>query len=140
MIQFHGLPEFQKTIRDFEKSLKPKVYQATAEIAEDLVRRAINNTPVVTGKLRGNWDISFDGMDRTTEYPTDKGGGRTAGRIYGKLRAFKPPFTRIRLTNIMPYAYTVEFGVSEDGSRVISYPRAYLRRAITSVKAKWGFK
>lgn len=89
------------------------------DIAENVARRAftelfsniIVSTPVDTGRLRGNWQISESfGSDETGI--RDRGGRTTIARVKGFLNGYdmKGP---IAFFNNVPYAVRIEQGHSK---------------------------
>lgn len=111
-----------------------------AEMPEKLVRgtllalssRIIDDTPVDTGRLRGNWQASFDAAKNSQLQRTQKSQGSGAATDEAKqvIGRYQPGQT-FYLTNNLPYAYTIEFG----GSKVKA-PQGMLRKNVAAYQAR----
>lgn len=98
-------------------------------VAIKLFSDVIMDTPVLTGRLRGNWRVSINVPDRNQGQP-DKSGRRTLGQVEAVLSTSKTTDI-LFLTNSMPYAYRIEY---EGWSRNKS-PLGMMRRNVLRFKA-----
>jgi hypothetical protein len=111
-----------------------------AEMPEKVVRgtllglasRIIDDTPVDTGRLRGNWQASFDAAknSKLQRTQTSTGSGAATGEAEQVIGRYQPGQT-FYLTNNLPYAYTIEFG----GSKVKA-PQGMLRKNVAAYQAR----
>lgn len=84
----------------------------------ELVRRVVNNTPVDTGRLRGNWQATIDAPASGTTEIDDKAGQAT---IQAAMPAIKKMTGRVFwLSNNLPYARVVEYGLYPPGPKITS--------------------
>lgn len=119
------------------KSFKQAI-ENLAEMPEKVVRgtllglssRIIEDTPVDTGRLRGNWQASFDAAKsgKISRTQTGPQGSATAEaqQVVGRYQ----PGQTFYLTNNLPYAAVIEFG----GSKVKA-PQGMLRKNVAAYQA-----
>lgn len=114
-----------RRIRGLTKEKMVKVMRiASMETTKDIIM----DTPVDTGRLRGNWQV---GIGQKTEGQLslfDQGGGVTVSRIYGKLIEISYDDVVVFYNNL-PYAYPIEFGHS-----VRKAPQGMVRKNVSN----WG--
>lgn len=82
----------------------------------DLTSAIIKDTPVDTGRLRGNWMASINRKRRTKTETTDSNGGKTIERAKAVIKRFKMGNTYF-LSNNLPYAKKIEYGGSQQSPR-----------------------
>jgi hypothetical protein len=85
------------------------------KIALELQAKVIEKSPVDTGRLRANWNVSLNLMD-TAEYGSDISGSTSILRGVGELFSFKVGDS-IYITNNLPYVAKLEFGLYGDGEK-----------------------
>lgn len=118
--------------RIIEKT-KGNASQIARKVGFELQSRVINKSPVDTGRLRGNWNVSMNSID-VTEYAPDKVGGAVMARANSELSTYKIG-DMIYITNSLPYVSTLEFGLygTGKGATVKTTRDGY------SVQAPYGF-
>lgn len=73
----------------------------------------IKTTPVDTGRARGNWIMTMDGLSRARTGVLDKTGEKSLDRIALALEDFEAGKTKsIWFTNTLPYIVMLEYGWS----------------------------
>ncbi len=101
-----------KVDRDFKRALvklektSEKIIRATSL---QLFSAIVDDTPVDTGRLRGNWQATLGAPSQITVSTDDKTGNPTKSKIgftVSKLEMNKSVF----LTNNLPYAEVIENG------------------------------
>lgn len=96
----------------------------------DLASIIIENTPVDTGRLKGNWQASFDSPKKSTIDRTDKTRGKGVSSAAAKAEIDKyQPGQTFFLTNNLPYAYAIEI----KGSRTTG-PGDLLRKPVANLQ------
>jgi hypothetical protein len=85
------------------------------KVALELQAKVIEKSPVDTGMLRANWNVSLNLMD-TAEYSSDMSGSTAIARGVGELFSFKVGDS-IYITNNLPYVGKLEFGLYGDGEK-----------------------
>ena len=108
---------FSSDIQKFNKRTERRIISVIKGAAEEGFRQVVEQTPVDTGRLRGNWRIGVNrvqGTQRSTPDPrvrgTVTGSPATAGEIaYAKARLARVDLkTReVNITNFTPYAIYV---------------------------------
>jgi hypothetical protein len=73
-----------------------------------LFSAVILDTPVDTGRLRGNWQASVNEPDRTSTSAPDKGGVQAVSKVVSTALGLSGEETFI-LSNSLPYAYRIEY-------------------------------
>lgn len=96
-------------------------------IAFKLFAAVVKDTPVLTGRLRGNWQASINVPVQTTLTTEDKGGGPTIAKIQGAVSDSPVADCRIILTNNLPYAYGIEF----EGRSSVKAPDGMVYKNVT---------
>lgn len=77
--------------------------------AMEIFRGVILRTPVLTGRLIGNWRISVNSVDKSTSEELDPTGANAFGRTVRDTKKAKLGDS-IYMTNNLDYAYLIENG------------------------------
>lgn len=93
-----------------------------------LVSRIIKESPVDTGRFRGNWQASINAPIKTQKQTTDPSGAGSIGNAGSVLQTLDAGET-FYLTNNLPYANRLEFGYSKQA------PAGMLRINVERVRA-----
>lgn len=104
----------------------------------ELFSSTILDTPVDTGRLRGNWTISSGAPDTKTVEITDPTGQTTVKKVEELTRGLTRDQSAVFLTNNLPYAYRIEY----DGWSHTKAPAGMVRknfiRVSQNLKQKYG--
>lgn len=88
-----------------------KTYQEADRIRRGVIIKlfsaVIDDTPVDTGRLRGNWQTSVGKPKENEILQTDKNGTRSKTKILNNLGKFGET---VYLSNNLPYANVAEYG------------------------------
>lgn len=103
--------QFNRDLKKFAASTGEAVDTVMRGVTLDLYGRVIDNTPVDSGRLKGNWQLST-GSPATAVLDRIYTAGQEA-REAGNLSPMKAP--RYFMSNNLPYAEVVEFGLFPDG-------------------------
>ena len=106
----------------FANLSEDKLKAVVSKTAIDLGQAVIADTPVDSGRLKGNWMPAVNGYDNSTTEATDKGGDSTSARVEAKFSWYKVGDT-LTMSNNLPYAYPIEFL----GHSKIKAPRGMVR-------------
>lgn len=90
------------TIKETEDIIKKSVF--------DLTNSIIMDTPVDTGRLKANWQVSFNTPIDAELKLEDKSGRTTASKAKRLINGSKVPLV-YWIQNNLPYAETIEFGL-----------------------------
>jgi hypothetical protein len=101
--------EFSLDISAFAKKAQDKAEQAIRKVVIDLSNRIVLKTPVDSGRLRANWQLTLNRPAIGELDEEDKNGGKTIARNTSKAFGLRLGQT-VFITNNMPYAKIVEFG------------------------------
>jgi hypothetical protein len=97
---------FSDDVQGFAAKAGKSVDETMRAIALELLGSIIKDTPVDTGRARGNWQTTI-GMPATEEI--DRNGSAPAlSELEAELPAFKGGKV-IYLANVLPYIYRLEF-------------------------------
>jgi hypothetical protein len=119
---------FALDISKLVKKYNGNVDKAVRTTGFELVRRVVNNTPVATGLLRGNWQATIDAPATGTIEREDKSGQAT---IQAAMPAIKQMTGRVFwLSNNLPYAYRIEY----EGHSSIKAPAGMVRVSIAELQ------
>ncbi len=138
---------FVREVELAAKQINTSVVRAGEQAVQGWFNRTIRKTPVDTGRLRGNWQVS---KSVPIEGKLDRKGG--AGSISDVRRVVKKPAV-YWLTNNLPYAPVVEYGRFGTGALTtsktagtgfsIQAPAGMARISLIEIRAKLrqlGFK
>lgn len=96
-------------IAAFAKKAQDKAEQAVKKVVIDLSNRIVLKTPVDSGRLRANWQLTIGQPASGQVDAQDKFGFLTMGKNAGEALYLRLGQT-VFITNNLPYAQTVEYG------------------------------
>lgn len=100
----------------------------------------IRDTPADTGRLRGNWDVSFDHATNASVLAYDKTGAATISKATAKLGAYKTN-DDIYMTNNVLYAVYVEDGTDRmQGHHMVSNAKDSFNTQLEKNAAKYRIR
>lgn len=85
----------------------------------------IRDTPVLTGRLRANWQISENAPILSSTDKTDRSGGQTIAALSAPIEKSTGD-TEMFLSNNLPYAAKIEF----DGWSKVKAPEGMVRKNV----------
>lgn len=119
---------FGVTIKAWGTASIKRVETVKRGVAIRLFNAVIMDTPVDTGRLRANWQLSFDADVNGVLPLTDKTGTGVINRVtVGISKHPKMGDGVIRLTNNLPYAARIEY----EGWSHTKAPQGMVRRNVT---------
>lgn len=108
---------------EIDTAIKNKVNAVVKGVTDRVValalREAVNNTPVDTGRARGNWQVSASLNRVGTVETQDKGGGTTIAAGLS-VSSPLPPFSKLSIANNLPYIQRLEDGYSKKGGHMVA--------------------
>ncbi|EGO7252995.1 HK97 gp10 family phage protein [Salmonella enterica] len=114
---------FADKIKQFSVEVPEQLDAAAKKITIDLFSGVIRDTPVDTGRLRGNWQCTTGAPASGESDITDKQGQETINSMVQTVDATPCDFV-VYLTNNLAYAPVAEFGLWKDKEgRPASGPR-----------------
>lgn len=102
---------FAEDINRWAQHTEEKLDIAAQKIALDLFKRVILDTPVKSGRARGNWQVAIGKVPNGTLELTDKTGQATISRATATTAGLKAGDV-IYLVNNLPYIQRLEDGYS----------------------------
>jgi hypothetical protein len=102
-------------------------------VALKALTKFIKRTPVLTGRLKGNWQV---GVNDEPEHPVeteDKPGGTTIAKGNAQI-AQAGPYSVIYIVNNLPYASFIENGGSK------KEPAGMVKVSLEELSAELGFQ
>lgn len=100
-----------------------KTLRFATEFLQDMNQHVVENTPFLTGNLRGSWYAGLNGEPEAGNGPADPGGGGAVARLNMTLMGLKIGDTYYAV-NGANYAGYVEYGTSR------MWPRAFVRLTV----------
>lgn len=97
---------FAREVTLFAKKAEASTDKAVRAITFSLFREVVQRTPVDTGRLKGNWQVSQGAPARSALDSSDASGGRTITAIAGGIGGAG---TVTFLANNLAYAERVEY-------------------------------
>ena len=111
---------FAREVTLFAKKAEASTDKAVRAITFSLFREVVQRTPVDTGRLKGNWQVSQGAAATGTTDATDATGANTIAVIAGGIGGLG---TVTFLTNNLPYAQRIEY----DGWSSVKAPAGMVR-------------
>lgn len=102
---------FAEDINRWTQHTEEKLDLAVQKIALDLFKRVILDTPVKSGRARGNWQVAIGKVPNGTLELTDKTGQATISNATATTAGLKAGDV-IYLVNNLPYIQRLEDGYS----------------------------
>jgi len=115
---------FAVDVSKWADKVKGEIEELRKAVILELFSSVILDTPVLTGRLRGNWIISSGAPDTKTVSVTDPNGATTIRNVEGFVAGLKQEQSRVFLTNSLPYAYRIEY----DGWSHTKAPEGMVRK------------
>lgn len=122
-----GAQQFQFALQQFGVTTRKRLDIVTRKICLEILRRVVLKTPVLTGRLRGNWQAEVNKPAGTVLDTTDKTGAETIANGAARMKDFSG-FGSIFITNHLPYVLVIEYG-----GRTNRTPRRMLTDALLEV-------
>lgn len=97
---------FAQQVATFAAKSEKAIDQTVRAITYALFAEVIDRTPVDTGRLKGNWQVSQGAPVGGTVEITDKDGGTTKTKVAVGMGGWG---SVTYLTNNLPYAYRIEY-------------------------------
>lgn len=116
---------FTKDIDTFAKRTGAKIQYVRRAVTLKLFGSVVLDTPVLTGRLRGNWRISEGQPNTSTLDREDKGGQVVMAEIQSATMASTGDQS-LFLTNNLPYAARIEY----DGWSHTKAPQGMVRKNV----------
>lgn len=106
-----------------------------------LLGAIVLDTPADTGRLRGNWDVTFDRPSTLEDYNLiDKGGAATISKGNSRLAGYKV-INDIYITNNINYATYVEDGtIHTTGHHMVAKAKTRFNAELEKVSAKFRIR
>lgn len=134
-----GAGRFSELVNDFAKQAPKIAVQVTNKAVLELFTKIVMDTPVDTGRARGNWQVSIgQGISEPTT-AEDKDGGSTISKATGTMTGDKST-AAIFIQNNLPYIKKLEYGhwsrKAPNGMlrKNIALMNQYLTKAIAELK------
>lgn len=113
---------FSDDIKRFRQKTEKRGDTVVRKTVIDLMSRVVNETPVDTGRAKGNWQVGVNQEPQGTVETTDKQGNATVSK--GTSEALRGSLGDVwYITNNLPY-----IGVLEAGSSAQA-PKGFVRNA-----------
>lgn len=94
-------------------------------VAIALFNSIVLDTPVLSGRLRGNWRFSLNGADKTVNDDKDPSGSTAFNLMTTKFSTSKGD-DELNATNSLPYAHRIEY----DGWSHTKSPEGMVRKNV----------
>ncbi len=117
---------FNAEISRFSRNTQKRIRTIRRGVTLKLLNAVILDTPVLTGRLRGNWRIAEGHIDRTANNREDKPGTIVMAEVQKTVLASKDD-TSIYLANSLPYAHRIEY----EGWSHTKAPDGMVRKNVT---------
>lgn len=111
-VRFDNLNEFLADLDHFvDITIPDEITAFQKKIVILVLRKVVIRTPVLTGRLRGNWQVTINFEPHSRLDIEDKTGGATISKGVAASEEIKP-FSLVFIVNNLPYAEPIESGYS----------------------------
>lgn len=108
------MSDFTIDITRFVKQAELDVSQAIRKTVQDVSKAVILNTPVDTGRARGNWVVGVGDINSEQTGKLDKQGTQTVGNVANDIAKIDWAVAdKVYITNTLPYILRLEYGSSK---------------------------
>lgn len=108
------MSDFTIDITRFVKQAKLDVSQAIRKTVQDVSKAVILNTPVDTGRARGNWVVGVGDINSEQTGKLDKQGTQTVDNVANDIAKIDWAVAdKVYITNTLPYILRLEYGSSK---------------------------
>ena len=127
---------FGVNIANYAKATKLSIDDAVVAVNSELMGLVMEKTPVDSGRLVSNWIPSFDTPSNEETDSTNMSEAKAKVQNMANDSAGKV----FILTNNLPYAYPLEYGLYGDGSKIINgfskkAPAGMVRVSLLEIKS-----
>lgn len=123
--------KFKFDTRRVAKNIDRLVILVQQKVALQLLTGVVNMTPVLTGRARGNWQVTIGAPTTAAVERTDKDGGPTISEGSATIQSITTLGT-IYLTNNLPYIVELEKGSSKQA------PQGMVQVTLDRVSSQFG--
>ncbi len=123
---------FEQQLAKFREKVEKKSSQVCVKVGLDLHKMIVKRTPVDTGRLKANNQITAGSKASSATTDTDKTGASTIGNGVSAMNSFKLG-QDIWICNNVEYAYPIEF----EGHSSKKAPEGFFRVSVGDVVAQW---
>lgn len=132
------MKSFSAGVDAWAKKVAREIEELRKAVIIELFSSVILDTPVLTGRLRGNWIISSGTPNTSTVSVTDPSGATTVRNVETFARGLTVQQNQVFLANNLPYAYRIEY----DGWSRTKAPEGMVRknfiRISQNLKKRYG--
>ena len=129
---------FSMAVNKWTINVSGDIEKLRKAVMVELFSSVVLDTPVDTGRLRGNWIISSGAPNSGMVEILDKVGKITTAKIRDHVKKLPPEDQEVFLANNLPYAHRIEF----DGWSHTKAPEGMVRknfiRVSNNLKKKYG--
>lgn len=122
---------FEGDIKKFRKKSLARTLDVKRAVAIKLFSAVILDTPVLTGRLRGNWRISLNQADRTVSETDKDKSGSLVTTLIGRTAGTADIDDTIILSNSLPYVARIEY----EGHSSVKAPQGMVRKNVARFRA-----
>ncbi len=106
--------QFEFELADFADTLVPELFsQFKRKIALQGLTGVVLKSPVDTGRFRGNWNVSVEKVDFSTDLEKKDKSGQATINAGEEVIGQSKPYDVIYISNNLPYANRLENGWSD---------------------------
>jgi hypothetical protein len=109
--------DFSLSMNELLKQVNGNVENVVKKSVFDLTSAIIKDTAVDSGRLRANWQVSFNQSIDNEIDTVDKTGNETIAKVSTKINNNKVPLV-YWIQNNLPYAEKIEYGGSPQNNRM----------------------
>ena len=139
----YTIKQFHSTVDEWIKAAENNLFEVVKIACSDIHRDLVMNSPVDTGRFRGNWQITYNHMPLYALNQYDKEGAKTIAEGQRVLSLFckGSGITTIYFSNMLIYANALEYGHSKQAPAgvlgiVAVRLRSYFAKAVREARAR----
>lgn len=126
-----NIAEFSADLDKFAKRMNQDVVDLTRRVALEVLQEVTTETPVDTGRARGNWFVGLNRVsEEVDEAASDSSGSKTVARGRRRLSRLKPG-VRVFISNNVKYIRRLNDGYSAQAGKF------FVQSAVARVSARF---
>ena len=120
---------FAKAVKVWTDKTSGNIEKIRRAVILSLFKSVIEDTPVLEGRLRGDWQITMDNPASGEVNVIDPSGNKTVRNVASFVQKLPPGERDVYLTNNLPYAYRIEY----EGHSSVKAPQGMVRKNIVRI-------
>lgn len=129
---------FAQSIKLWADNANHSIEKIRRAVVFSLFKSVILDTPVLEGRLRGDWQVTLNSPAKGEAEIIDPDGIKTIKNVTKFIQKMPKGEQDIYLTNNLPYAYKIEYGGHSSRKAPEGMVRKNIVRITENIRRKYG--